>query len=202
MAAGLILQRCRTGNVFMGSGPSEVCRMTELLTIPACATDPVAVLSNGKIILMKRLLWAILPGLAVFLGCHKNNSSSSQSDFYGQWKWVRTTSFFGPNAYDTIVPPVNTPIILFLNSDNSYSSTVSGVGQPGGTFRIKVLSSPPFTSAYYSNDVFLLSKDSLITGAGLSIYSGNFVNVSPDSLWIFSGLNPGGFFTTTFARAD
>jgi hypothetical protein len=175
---------------------------------------------------MKRIFSAVLPvfaiiSIVVVSACSKHHVSKGSPEeigfgqpanpfsfvapFYGQWQWVSTTSFVGPSYHDTLVPSPGSSVFLVLGNeaDSTYYTLLNGVSKPGGTFSVRrtirglsANGSGPYDTTYS----FLISQDSIIAGDGLAIYSNNFINRSNDTLTIFSGYDPGGFFITTFVK--
>lgn len=97
---------------------------------------------------MKIMLFLSLVTTIGFSGCKSNkqsktttesltnNPNTTQTNFIGNWQWVKT-SCCGRTPVITTPQTENTTITLNLKKDNTFERTVNGNTARGGTYEIK-----------------------------------------------------------------
>ena len=145
--------------------------------------------------------------LIVLISCTKS-SVSVNSNYFGQWQWVQT-NFYGRINNSILNQSPDSIIILNLNSNGKYFSTLAGIITNQGNFQIiskplrdsSFSSTGQFTSVQIFPDTLFQFSGNLVTGIGFSPYSGLSINIINDTLVLqpFT-ISPGGSFSVLFAK--
>ena len=89
---------------------------------------------------MKTLIAILLfPIVIINFSCTKESNSSLNVSITGKWKYLYKSGGF--TGKDTLYPQVNELVILSLNVDNSYSTSVNGQITARGIYKITTLQS-------------------------------------------------------------
>ncbi|NCI46196.1 hypothetical protein [Sediminibacterium soli] len=81
---------------------------------------------------MKKLVFAML--VITFVGTACSKDADKPNDVVGKWQW--TMSVGGMTGKDTLRPPANTTVYLFLNANGSYQKTSNGQQSAEGYYSI------------------------------------------------------------------
>ncbi|HEY4876466.1 MAG TPA: hypothetical protein VIH86_12895 [Puia sp.] len=141
------------------------------------------------------------------ISCNKSSISVSPN-YSGQWQWVQT-NLYGRTNSSFVGQSPDSIIILTLYSNGIYSSTLNNKITNRGNFQIisnsirdsSYSSTGQFDSVQIFPDTLFQFSGSLVTGIGLSLYSGLSMNIINDTLVLQpSMISPGGSFSILFSK--